>query len=411
MIGAVWQAGQFGATASAWDTRISQLQSGGATYVPISPLRVLDSRTPLGVGGSFAANAPRTFQVGGFSSPSGSIPATAIAVTGNLTVTGQTGAGYVSLTTIATTSPRSSTLNFPAGDTRANNVTVPLSAAGKLAAVYKAAAGRSAQLVFDVTGYFVPGASGSGYSVLAPTRFLDSRAGKGIGLTGRFVHGVPRKLDVAGVKGVPPDAVAVTANLTVVNQTRAGFVSVTPTAVASPATSTINFPTGDTRANGLTVKLGGGDLYLVYRGSGGQTDLVLDITGYYRPAGAGLAFYPLDPGRLMDTRTTVLTGLTGTFSSGTPRRLDTDGHWGVPAGAKAITGNLTVTAQTGAGYVSGTPTAVANPTTSTLNFPTGDTRANGITVPLNSNGNQYFVYKASSGRKTHLILDLTGYFK
>jgi hypothetical protein len=61
--------------------------------------------------------------------------------------------------------------------------------------------------------------------------------------------------------------------------------------------------------------------------------------------------------------------------------------------------------------VSITPTSQADPTTSTLNFPLGDTRANGVTVPLHTDGGQYLVYKASAGKKTHLILDVTGYFR
>jgi hypothetical protein len=113
----------------------------------------------------------------------------------------------------------------------------------------------------------------------------------------------------------------------------------------------------------------------------------------------------------MDSRATILTGVKGMFTSGTPRKLDTDGHWGVPVGAKAVTGNLTVTGQTAAGYVSITPTSQAAPTTSSINFPLGDTRANGVTVPLHTDGNQYLVYKSGSGKKTHLILDVTGYFK
>ena len=46
---------------------------------------------------------------------------------------------------------------------------------------------------------------------------------------------------------------AITANLAVVNQTKAGYVSLTPTPNASPTDLTINFPTGDVRANGLTI--------------------------------------------------------------------------------------------------------------------------------------------------------------
>jgi hypothetical protein len=401
---AVWQANQYATGGPNWATKVSQLQTGGATYVPIDPLRVVDSRIPLGVSGIFNASAPRTFQVAGV----GTIPAGAIAVTGNVTVVGQTAAGYVSITTTATSTPRSSTLNFPSGDTRANNLTASLASNGTLAAVYKAAAGKKAHVIFDVTGYFLPGTTKAVYNTVTPVRVLDTRTP--IGLAGRFVSGIPRQLTVGGVGAIPANAVAITANLTVVGQTKGGFVSVTPTSVANPTTSNLNFPTGDVRANGLTAKLTAGKLWLVYRAAAGaQTHLILDVTGYYLAAGAGLAFFPLDPGRIMDTRSTVLTGLTGLFSASVPRTLDTDGHWGVPAGAAAVTGNLTVVSQTAAGYVSITPTPLVNPTTSTLNFPLGDTRANGVTVPLNG-GNMSLVYKAGSGKKTHLILDVTGYF-
>ena len=79
-------------------------------------------------------------------------------------------------------------------------------------------------------------------------------------------------------------------------------------------------------------------------------------------------------------------------------------------GAKAITGNLTVTGQTRAGYASITPDPDNAPATSTINFPLGDTRANGVTVPLNGSGDMSLVYKAGSGT-AYLILDVAGYFK
>jgi hypothetical protein len=113
----------------------------------------------------------------------------------------------------------------------------------------------------------------------------------------------------------------------------------------------------------------------------------------------------------MDTRQTVLTGLSGTFLSSTPRTLITGGHYGVPDDAEAVTGNLTVTAQTAAGYVSITQNPTASPPVSSINFPTADNRANGVTVPLNASNDMALVYKASSGARTHLILDLSGYFR
>ena len=73
-------------------------------------------------------------------------------------------------------------------------------------------------------------------------------------------------------------------NVTVVNQTKAGFVSVTPTSQANPTTSTINFPIGDIRANGMTVKIGAaGKLFAVYKSvAGGTTHLIYDVFGYYK---------------------------------------------------------------------------------------------------------------------------------
>lgn len=407
---AVWQANQY-ALPNGWATNVSQLQTSGATYVPITPIRVLDSRSALGVSGIFTASQPRSFTVAGFGG--GVIPADAIAVTGNVTVTAQTAAGYVSITTTATTTPGSSTLNFPLSDTRANNVTASLASNGRLSAVYKAAAGKKAHIIFDVTGYFLPGPEDAGYNPMTPVRILDSRAGIAKGLSGRFFNGVPRQLAVAGTNGIPAGAVAVSANLTVVGQTSAGYVSVMTENDSTPATSNLNVPRGDIRANGLTARLASGKLWLVFKGSAGsRADLILDVTGYYLPAagGGGLRFFPLDPGRLMDTRTSVLSGLTGKFTSGTPRTLDADGHWGIPVGARAVTGNLTVVGQSGAGFASITPTPISAPTTSTINFPLGDTRANGVTVPLTA-GTMSMVYKSSAGKTTHLILDVTGYFQ
>jgi hypothetical protein len=46
-----------------------------------------------------------------------------------------------------------------------------------------------------------------------------------------------------------------------------------------------------------------------------------------------------------------------------------------------------------------------------MNFPNGDIRANGVTVGLSAGGDMTFNYHAGSGKSTHLVLDLTGYFE
>ena len=414
---AVWQANEFSAGANLWATEVSQLQTGGSSYVPITPVRVLDTRPTyqIGLSGVFVANVPRTWTVANFKVNNVAvIPANAIAVTGNFVVVGQNAAGYAAVGPTPNPNPPTSSLNFPVADVRANNVTLPLSAAGNLSAVYKAPPGKTTHFIFDVTGYFLAGNASATYATITPTRVLDSRAAYHIGLTGRFSANVPRTLSIAGANGIPADAVAVTANLAVVNQTRAGYVAITPNPDPNPPTATMNFPAGDVRANGLTARLNGsGDLSLVFKAAtGNTTDLILDITGYYRNSPSGLLFFPLTPGRIMDTRPGVaLSRLTGLFTSSTPRTVSANGHFGIPVGAGAITGNLSIVGQTAGGYAVITPNPAPNPPTATINFPLGDVRGNGVTVPLNAAFDLSFVYKAKAGSKTHMILDVTGYFR
>jgi hypothetical protein len=126
----------------------------GAVFVPLTPSRILDSRDGTGgLSGAFGSHVARTFAVRGH----GSVPSNATAVTGSLTVTQQSSAGFLFAGPIAMNDPTSSTLNFPMGDDRANAVTVALSGTGTLSITYAAAtSGPTAQVIFDVTGYFTP---------------------------------------------------------------------------------------------------------------------------------------------------------------------------------------------------------------------------------------------------------------
>ena len=407
---AVWQAAGYVNAGHQWSTWLNQLRTAGTTFVPLAPVRIVDSRDGSGLSGlsgKFNASQARTFAVAGL----GTIPASAVAVTGNLTVTNQTAAGYVALTPDPTSTPGSSTLNFPLGDNRANNVTIPLNAGGQLAAVYKATAGRTTDLIFDVTGYFVVGTAQATYVPIAPVRALDTRFDTG--LAGPFSASTPRPLQVAGFNGVPSNAIAITANLTATGQTRAGYLALTPDPAVNPTSSNLNFPLGDTRANGVAAQLNvSGALSIVYKAvAGATTNVILDITGYFVPNATGLVFYPLNPSRIMDTRSTIDSGLSGVFHASVSRTLAVDGHWGVPTDAGAVTGNLTVVGQTAAGFVAMTPDPTTSPGTSSLNFPGGDVRANGIFGPVNGTGHASLVYKAASGQTTNLVLDLTGYFR
>jgi serine protease len=121
--------------------------------------------------------------------------------------------------------------------------------------------------IFDVTGYFVPDATGATYVPLTPARILDTRIGNG--LNGVFTSHVARTFAVAGQGGVPATATAVTGNLTVTGQTSLGFLYLGPNAMNNPTSSTLNFPLADDRANGVTVALAGdGSLSITYASPG-----------------------------------------------------------------------------------------------------------------------------------------------
>jgi hypothetical protein len=425
--GTVWRVNMASAVASPpnWQTSIGQLSTdAGSTYVPITPVRVLDTRVGTGLSGRFQSNIARSFQITGAITDIGPIPPDAVAITGNVTEVQQTAVGYVAVTPRPTNKPKSATVNFPVGDARNNNVTTAIGPNGMISATYVAGSGKTTHLVFDVTGFFVADSSGATFNTVKPYRILDTRDGTG-GISTKFRQGVPQSFQVrgtGGLAGVPDDPliVAVTGNLTVTGQNSAGDVALGPVADSTPATSNLNYIFGDNRGNGVSVKLSAdGKLWADLHSSTAtaRADLVFDVTGYYKQDGTGLKFYPLNPGRIMDTRAgVVLSGLTGPFvgSTGTTntRTLDTDGHWGIPADAKAITGNLAITAPAKAGHIT-IMLATTDPQTASLNFPAGDTRSNGITVPVTNPGGDLLMHyhTSTNGGTVHLILDATGYFK
>ena len=128
----------------------------GATYIALNPARVLDSRISLGAG-VFHSGTKQTVLIANGSS---GVPTNAVAVTGNVTIVSMSGAttgGYVTVAPSLTSGvrPSTSTINFPASDTRANGVTVSLATGGNLDFVYWGASSSSTiQVLFDVTGYF-----------------------------------------------------------------------------------------------------------------------------------------------------------------------------------------------------------------------------------------------------------------
>jgi hypothetical protein len=118
------------------------------SFFTVTPCRLLDTRQP-GQGPALASGAARLLSVPGACA----IPPTASAVAINVTVTDGTGGGHLILFPGGGAVPGTSTLNFRAGQTRANNAVVGLGADGDLG-LLAAVGGGSVQVIVDVVGYF-----------------------------------------------------------------------------------------------------------------------------------------------------------------------------------------------------------------------------------------------------------------
>jgi hypothetical protein len=121
------------------------------SFHTIASCRVLDTRLPPGTGGGppLAAGAERVVPVAGRCG----IPASARTIAANVTVTGSTAAGWIVLAPNAAAPSATSTLNFRAGQTRANNARVSLGPGGS-AAVRSGMTAGAVDVVIDVSGYF-----------------------------------------------------------------------------------------------------------------------------------------------------------------------------------------------------------------------------------------------------------------
>jgi hypothetical protein len=167
-----------------------------------------------------------------------------------------------------------------------------------------AAIGAAVAVTLGAGGLYAVNAASSTPSTFVsidPVRILDTRDPTNIGLSGPFVSATSLDLLVSGsiptTTGtkvvVPAGATAVSMNVTVVNPTASGFVSIRPAdATGAPAVSSLNFDAGEIVPNAVTVQLPatGTDTgrieitYDAYGRTGPTTDILIDVVGYHTDA-------------------------------------------------------------------------------------------------------------------------------
>ena len=129
-----------------------------------------------------------------------------------------------------------------------------------------------------------PAGSAGLFYALPPCRVLDTRNQTGPLGAPSLQPGTTRTFDPsASTCGIPADAVAISANLTVTNIGAPGELVVFPADVLRPNTSTISFPAGRTRANNAIVSLSNSSTtFSVFNNSAATVDFIVDVNGFFR---------------------------------------------------------------------------------------------------------------------------------
>jgi DNA-binding beta-propeller fold protein YncE len=383
---------------------------GGATTLQlaaVTPCRLVDTRNGGGPiqGGTFQTfNLPQLAMANGCASL-----ATAAAFSLNVTLIPQdhNPVGYLTIWPASQIQPVVSTMNSPDGRTKANAAIVPAGVGGAVSVFVK----NTADVVLDLDGYFAPPTSQTlQFYPLTPCRVADTRSTdypQGLGAP-HLSGGTPRDFPVLNNTTCIPagiNAVAYSFNLTAIayQGQPIGYLEVWPTGnePAKPV-STLNNPTGTNVANAAIVPAGtGGDITFF---ASGNTDLAVDVNGYFAaPGTGGLSLYPTPPCRVLDTRG-IGSGQPFSGQLNPPVDVATSScPTGSTAGAYVF--NATVIPSPTLGYLTLWPDGENQPSVSTLNAADGWTASNMAIVP-NVNGE----IDAYAQGMTQLILDISAYF-
>ena len=250
--------------------------------------------------------------------------------------------------------------------------------------------------------------AGQVYVPVTPCRVVDTRnPGSAFGgpeMSGGSTRDFPIP---SGECGIPLTAQAYALNVTVVPDAELGYLAIWPEGLSQPLVSTLNSD-GRVKAASAIVPAGTSGGVSVYVSD--ATQVILDVVGYFVPqisSPSGLAFDPLAPCRISDTRNPAGPFGGPYFASGQSRAVPLlSSACSVPATAQAYSLNLTAVPHTDLGYLSAWPDGQPQPLASNLNASTGSVTANAAIVPAGTDGN----IRIYTSDDTDVIVDINGYF-
>lgn len=215
--------------------------------------------------------------------------------------------------------------------------------------------------------------------------------------------------------GIPNIARALVGNATVIAPSATGGVTIYPNGQNRPSVPNFYFSNGETVASSFTVGLSGQGEIKIF--SEVQTDLVIDVTGYFAPpAPVGMYYHALPkPMRLYDTRMPIL-GFSPCEYIGHPIPANgelvrsayiTDcGGGTIPIDAMAIVGNLTVISPAADGFAALYQDGQDQPLLASLNYRAGQIVPNAFTTGVDSQGR----FRLFTLAQADFAVDIFGYY-
>jgi hypothetical protein len=369
-------------------------------FVPIAPCRVTDTRNANGpFGGPVISgeNQPSRYFV--IPESGCGVPSTAAAYSLNIAVVPTAELGYLTVWPFGQFQPLAATLNSLDGRIKSNAAIVPAGANGAI----NVFATNQTDVILDINGYFVPETDAAAlvFYPLRPCRIADTRDPAaplgGPSLAAQSTRSFPIRESKCGL---PLNSRAYSLNFAAVPKGPLGYLTAWPAGQPQPLVASLNAVTGTITANAVIVPAGANGDVDVFASN--DTDLVIDINGYFAPRGpGGLSLYPVSPCRVLDTRLPPETPPVN-------QQLEvnvTASSCGVPAAAQAFVFNATVVPPGPLGYLTMWPQGQPQPLVATLNAVDGAIASNLGILPTTNGSITVF-----PSNPTHLILDVFGFF-
>lgn len=261
---------------------------------------------------------------------------------------------------------------------------------------------------FVQAGELVAASPATHFVPVTPCRIADTRNPAGPFGGPAITSAAPRSFVIPNSTcGIPTSAAAYSINVAVVPHKTLGYITLWPTGQSQPLVATLNSVDGRIKSNAAIVPAGANGAVSVFATD--ATDVILDINGYF-VAGANpsaLAFYPVTPCRIADTRNPAAALGGPSLAMQSARAFPIlNSSCELPANSQAYSLNFAAVPKGPLGYLTVWPTGLEQPVVASLNDVTGTVAANAVVVPAGANG----AVSVFTTNTTDLVIDTNGYF-